>query len=587
MLRLPFFWLVEFLLILGLGILLQRAVIRRGVFGVFETFWMGLMVLVGGLQFLHLVVPIDGVVLLGFVTLAGVGWSASGRWRSALAHRGKAVLAGVEGQRTWVAAGIMAVLVLAVAARSAWERMPVAGDTALYHWNVVRWTNEYPAVPGIANLHARLGFNSSYLLWAAMLDNFWADRRTAVLMPGFLLLVVSAQWIANLFLETRPSQLATRLFTLLSLPYLVWHSGTLNPSLYYDSAQNLTFFVLVRSVLDWYCARWERPELEPSTGAWCGFWMGLGCLSFTFKLSGVILPPLCLLLTIWLMWREAPVGWRGRAWWLRLMRLGFLPGLLIAGYLCRNAILSGWVLFPSPILGLHLPWSVPAGVVRHLYETDVRDWARMPAPERLEIPEKGFWYWFPKWYQIFRRSTAHDALWMGAFGLVLWLARPRRRLGKPSDWIPPLFLMGLVALSLVMWFVGAPDLRFAEGLFWCWMALAVTFAITGWIRSKTLAWALASVAAMHLFLYCRGDLVPLVRPSWTSVARSASADVELVTVPNGQSPPLQIYISTNKTDNAPGDSPLPAAPAINSNLMWREPGNLGAGFWQRPPSVTP
>jgi hypothetical protein len=290
---------------------------------------------------------------------------------------------------------------------------------------------------------------------------------------------------------------------------------------------------------------------------------------------------------MWLLWRDAPAGWRQPAWWLRILRLGVLPALLIAGYFFRSAILSGWLLFPSPALNLHLPWSVPDELVQSLYETNVRDWARMPGPERLEIPEKGFWYWFPKWHQVFRRSTAHDSLWMGIFALMFWLGRPRRRGVLPFDWVLPSFLMGMVALNTVMWFVGAPDLRFAEGLFWCWMALTLAFAITGWIRSTQLAWAVSIVAALHLFLDCRCDLVPLVDFSWTSVARSTSANVELITVPNGQTPPLQVYISTDKEDTAPGDSPLPASLSINPNLMWREPGNIRAGFWQRVPAVTP
>ncbi|MBL8021344.1 MAG: hypothetical protein JNM27_16860, partial [Leptospirales bacterium] len=41
-------------------------------------------------------------------------------------------------------------------------------DTPLYHLNAVRWINEFAAIPGLANFHERLGFNSSFLLFGAL-----------------------------------------------------------------------------------------------------------------------------------------------------------------------------------------------------------------------------------------------------------------------------------------------------------------------------------------------------------------------------------------------------------------------------------
>ena len=45
-----------------------------------------------------------------------------------------------------------------------------AYDDFLYHASIVSWLNAYKAVPGIANLHFRLGMNSLYLQVAAGLD---------------------------------------------------------------------------------------------------------------------------------------------------------------------------------------------------------------------------------------------------------------------------------------------------------------------------------------------------------------------------------------------------------------------------------
>jgi hypothetical protein len=43
-------------------------------------------------------------------------------------------------------------------------------DSGMYHAPTVEWFKAYPVVPGLGNLHGRLAFNPSGLLFAAMLD---------------------------------------------------------------------------------------------------------------------------------------------------------------------------------------------------------------------------------------------------------------------------------------------------------------------------------------------------------------------------------------------------------------------------------
>ncbi len=41
-------------------------------------------------------------------------------------------------------------------------------NSGLYHLQAIRWIETYPAVPGLANLHSRFGFNSNWLLLEAL-----------------------------------------------------------------------------------------------------------------------------------------------------------------------------------------------------------------------------------------------------------------------------------------------------------------------------------------------------------------------------------------------------------------------------------
>ncbi len=43
-------------------------------------------------------------------------------------------------------------------------------DTGLYHAQSVKWINEYGVVPGLGNLHFRLAFNSSWLVFSSFFD---------------------------------------------------------------------------------------------------------------------------------------------------------------------------------------------------------------------------------------------------------------------------------------------------------------------------------------------------------------------------------------------------------------------------------
>lgn len=44
-------------------------------------------------------------------------------------------------------------------------------DTGLYYLNTIRWAQAYPVVPGLANLHSRLGYNQSLFLLLAFLSS--------------------------------------------------------------------------------------------------------------------------------------------------------------------------------------------------------------------------------------------------------------------------------------------------------------------------------------------------------------------------------------------------------------------------------
>ena len=587
MLRLALIWIIMFAVVAGVGSLLQRVVLRRFDFDVFASFWTGLMTIIALLQFWNLALPINNAALI-VVALAGIGGLAL-RWRDIkscgfrLAHR---LDDGRARRSMLMAVAFCLLIVLCAASRTTLSRIVPGSDTSGYHYNIVRWATDYPAVPGVANLHLRLGFNTSYLLVAALLEHFWGLGRSIVLMPGFLIAVVAAQWCLAIFAEQRRTHVARRYFALLTSPYLLKSIWALNPNLYYDTAPLLVCLVLAMEMVTWMCAQRDPEGNSASLAVHCGYWIGLAALGYTLKLSGAPQLAFVTLFSVLLLVRSTGRSMQSMS---SVIRVGALPSLLVIGHLARNVILSGWLLFPIPALNLHLPWSPPESVVRELYETNVRDWARMPGEESAEVKKHPFWWWFGRWHKTFRKSTEKEALWIGIAAVAAWMMRRKRRDGVFDDgqpaWIARFVLFNLIA-GVALWFIGAPDLRFGDGIIWCWMGAAVSFAATAWFRATRVAWLTCLVVAGYLTFSMQLDIVPLDSFNLWDIPRASAVPVKRVTIPNGQTPPLEIFMPEDE-ERGLGDSPLPASLYFNEDLMLREPGNLRRGFYLRQKSPSP
>jgi hypothetical protein len=178
-------WLILILALLGIGLMVRRAFnLAMTTEGLFGSFWLGLALTVLLLQLWHLVLPITAVTLtvvlaLGFTGLALNGSDLRAWWTPARRRVSPALLVAIGIGVFWLANRSMDTV--------------AAGDTGMYHYPMVMWAKEYPIVPGLANLHGRLGFNGSGLLFAALADvGPWAGRSTHVVNGLFLAVLLAS-----------------------------------------------------------------------------------------------------------------------------------------------------------------------------------------------------------------------------------------------------------------------------------------------------------------------------------------------------------------------------------------------------------
>ena len=80
-------------------------------------------------------------------------------------------------------------------------KLAVIGDTGLYHIASIKWSEEYPIVKGLANLHARLASNSNIFPMAAFFGerHVWGQVITGInpylfLLMGYRILVEVQAW---------------------------------------------------------------------------------------------------------------------------------------------------------------------------------------------------------------------------------------------------------------------------------------------------------------------------------------------------------------------------------------------------------
>ena len=180
---------------------------------------------------------------------------------------------------------------------------------------------------------------------------------------------------------------------------------------------------------------------------------------------------------------------------LRIVALvGALPGVLLLGWMARQAVLSGYPFFPATVGGLPVDWRVPAFAVEDQNRWN-EAWARRPAT--LPIDVLGSWDWFPHWL----RTRAKDLDVLAPLTLLAVLIpclvvtdrdRAARRLPLLAVLIP-------VLVTLVGWFHFAPDPRFALASIWLVPVALIAWALpAGASRPSAIALVVGALAAYAL-----------------------------------------------------------------------------------------
>lgn len=324
---------------------------------------------------------------------------------------------------------------------------PSGYDLGLYHAAAVEYASKYAAIPGLGNLHDRLAAGDAHFLMTAWLGRLPGPGSGFQLANGLLVAMLLAD-VASRFVggSRGPAlSLASRM-SLLAVPATIV-TAVQDTSRLSEPNLDLAAFVLV-VVGALYLVESIEAGFEPAAAT---------TSVAAFALAAVNRPLFWLMTVMALAALAARPGRRLR----ELLAVGIAPAVLALGWTTRQAVLSGYPLFPLTFIRLPVSWRMPATNVEEL-DRWTRSWARSNGRDPDHV--LGSWGWLGPWVR--HELTTYDVLvpllLLGAAVLAL-LLRPgsvhRRR-------APLLAVVVPSAITLAVWFVFAPAPRFALGPLW-------------------------------------------------------------------------------------------------------------------------
>jgi hypothetical protein len=566
------------LLFTGIGLLFPWSLHRRE--ARFENlllaFWTGWALTLGFLQLWHFVLPVGPAAFLVALAAGLAGWYAA---RGVLRQQARLWKPG----RTLLLAGLGILPAFMLANHVMFVPYAFNIDHGLYHMQSVEWNSQYALVPGLGNLHHRLAFNNANFLYTAMV-NWGPLAQRAYYVSNTLLLYALMLGCAAGFYRLFQGINMSRLFYALMIPVVLEQASSFNSAGYSPDVPVFALHIVLAGEflrlyeLDFAMENFWRRAAEMAVLVGAGI-----AVKLSFGAFGLLL-----LLAVVVLWGRR-FRQHARRHWKRPLAWAGLCLVLVLPWVARNAVLSGYPLYPLAAFAMPAAWTMPDVLVGDVAPI-ITYWARTVSDS---IPYTADLAWLSAWWARFpfvARQALFITLAASLLNLVLlarWWRQKFRPWGSPKPHLGSAALWGISLLALVYWFALGPTYRFSGALIWVLLISALLFGFhllaAGGRALPPLRPALAIVIVFSLWLSPNHLSNNLSRawffspPPETQHAegyQSAALAQERQTASG-----LTVY-------TPPGESseclhiPLPCTPPADflTTLRLIEPGNVQRGF---------
>lgn len=318
-------------------------------------------------------------------------------------------------------------------------------DTDLYHAQSIRWIEEYGVVYGLGNLHVRFAYNSSVFALSALYSMKFLLGQSLHTISGFfaLLLSVSALDIMESWKEKR--------FRLSDFARIaaIYYLTMICDEVVSPASDYVIMCTIFYLVIGWLSAL-EAPKEERE----CVVPYALLCVGGVFAVSLKLTAGLILILVI----KPAYMLLREKRWKEIALYIG-MGIVVIAPWLVRTVLISGYLLYPFPVLDLFdVDWKISASVAA-LDSAEIKTWGRaIYDASKVGMPIQE---WFPNWFQTTLSGT-EKLLILADIGalLVLLVIAFWQIFRKKWQELDFLLVMAAVAASYLFWQISAPLMRY-------------------------------------------------------------------------------------------------------------------------------
>jgi len=316
----------------------------------------------------------------------------------------------------------------------------IMDDTESYHIQSIKWIEEYGSVPGLANLHERFGFNSSWFSSVALFS--FSSKLTG----GFTVLnSVLSMWMCYWFISTfdnrskeNNTQTAFAILVTFICCLIIW------PLLRGNAANTNYDFITTCIVLVLFMEMFLSKNITPTIE-----WLIWPVYLFTVRIINF---PLLLLSVV------------GLIFFLRQKNLKtlFLPVtfclLLIVPFIIRNVIVAGYPFYPSTSFDFtNVDWKADPQMIERLMEY-IKYFNRVNTTY-LEIEQTKALgaNWAPSWFRyLFLFDKA--LVVFGLIGISMSIGSIFIKKDRNTT------LIAVCVAWLACWFFTAPDPRFVYGI---------------------------------------------------------------------------------------------------------------------------
>jgi len=431
-------WVVMFFVLFSLGNIFiniyNKICKAKENYGFLDTFILGMCFILIPLQFTSLWLPSNQYITLSFVILCIIYWCYN---RVRLKEYIFKIKSGYNSisilQKILIALSLISVIAYLLFLSDFF-------DSDFYHYQNIRWNEEYAVVPGLGNLEDRFGFNSNYLLLCAVFSFRFLFGEAIYTFQG-LLYILLLGWG---FMQLIKSQFKIEYIILMIFLMIIFiTSETLLDNSSTDVIPMLCiFYYIIKTVLspNWLT---KRPLLA----------FILPVALVTFKLSTAIFCLICFVILLQIINKKQ----------YKAAIFIFSASFLIVLLWCiRNIIITGYLVYPLYEIDLFsFDWKMPSSVLA-LQRVHIYNFADFMFKKWIDFDVFIFELHTNKILALGRLLNWLSNILILSSGITVIYSIIKKK--KISSCIYYIYIICIIGIIFNM--ASAPDFRFMYGYIW-------------------------------------------------------------------------------------------------------------------------